>query len=183
MVLRALSILDSPSKEGNPFIRGEKMSQLIASIFFVISMWLGSPAPTTVALVPDNGDNAVNIASIGFFDSLSNHEVEDGANVGIFEVMCAQNGTSLTGSYNVTTSGGNYPTTIDVSKCSDLTSSGGATYQSVGTTFELEFSCNSDCDVYQLTSQFEQEGFNQFEVGKIWVSVTGPSPELIIIDK
>lgn len=166
------------------------MSALLVSILFVVSMWFGSPAPATVTLVPNNGDDAVNTAVISSFGSLSNHEIEAGVSVGIFEVLCSENGSSTANeilpmvfSYEYTTSGGNYPANIEVTKCSNLTSLGGATYQAIGTTLELGFSCNSDCEVYYLTAQFEQAGFDQFEVGKIWVSVTGPNPELIVVEK
>lgn len=161
------------------------MSQLIASMLFVLSMLAGGPAPTTVEIVPNNDNNIVEVSSIGSYQSLSDQKIEDGASIGIFEILCSESGPSITGSFDITTSGGkNYPPTIiEVDKCSDLTSPGGATYQVIGTTFELGFSCNSDCEVFDMTSTFEQPGLSQFKVGKIWITVTGSNPELIVVEK
>jgi len=157
------------------------MSQFFLSIWFVISMLFGASAPATATIVPDNGDDVVNIASIADFDApLDDYEIEEGASVGIFDVSCSEQGNSPIDGYSLTTSGGGYASNISVADCSDLYSVGGATYQIIETTFPMSVTCNADCEVYTLYDTFESGDLTQ-EVGKIWVRVIGPDPQLIVI--
>ncbi len=156
------------------------MSNFLLSVWFVLSMWFGSPAPATVALLPDNGDEAMNIHTNVRIWSLSDHEVEVGASIGILELVCSQNGESPVDGYTLTTSGGQ--SVIYVSDCADLISSGGATYQVIETAFPMLVTCNADCEVYTLHKTFESDGLTQ-QVGKIWVRVIGPDPQLIVTGK
>lgn len=157
------------------------MSQFFLSIWFVISMLFGASAPASAVIVPNDGNDVSSITSISDFEApLSDYEIEDGTNVGIFDVSCSEQGSSVIDGVSLTTSGGGYASNISVADCADLYSVGGATYQIIETTFPMSVTCNADCEVYTLYDTFESGDLTQ-EVGKIWVRVIGPDPQLIVI--
>ncbi len=154
------------------------MDLLIAIIMFL----MGMTQPVTATVVPDNGDVYANIYSAGSSDYLSGYEIEEAQNLGAFELLCSEAGTSPTDSISMTTSGGGYPTPVDVYKCSDLIRADGAQFQVVETMFEIDVACNSDCTLRTWYASTSGPGINQ-RFGRLWVTVTGPNPELVVTGK
>lgn len=148
-------------------------------------MWIGFPAPTTAVVIPDNGDDTVNINSTSTFgDLLNNYQIEEGHTIGVLNISCSENGDSELDSISFSTSGGGYASYIDISKCSDLTSVGGAAFQIIGTAIEpltVEVSCQ-DCQLFTIRVKQNTEELHHW-IGMMWVVVDGPNPQLVVVGK
>lgn len=154
------------------------------ALFALLSSLLVGQTPPTAKIVPNNGDEAVNVWSFTSDPSdLSYHEIERGAHIGIFELQCSVDGSSPIDGHTVTTSGGGYATGINVADCINLQAEEGAAFQLIEMPgFEMDLECNADCELQVLYSQFESGGLVE-EIGTIQVVPIGPNPVLLVVGK
>lgn len=154
---------------------------MIEIIISVIMFFLGMTQPPVATIVPDNGDSSANTYVTGGVEGLDQYEIEAGRDIGVFQLECDEWGASTYGAYSLSTSGGGYSSYIPLSDCADLTSGSGAQFQIIATSFDMEITC-SNCKFNMVYAKISKPGINQ-QFGRIWVTVTGPNPQLVVTGK